>query len=322
VSDLQHLPHGHLLHFLSATNHDRVAAYLTLLQARQYAPRSREQIISSIKSFCLLLPERQRQRIVQDFAHTTPEDVDVWLDVASRHGLAPATRATRLRVLWGFFTFLHEQGHLPHHPIRRHRHAVTIPQRLPRPMADEDLQAFFRVIDVLRDRVLFLLMLRCGLRVSEVAALTWAVINWDHETIRVDNSKGAVDRIVYFSPDVEAALRQWHHVQPSGASAVFPSRHRHTKPGAPLRVRQIHGLMAHYVAKAGLQTHYTTHALRHTFATHLLNAGAPLEVVKDLMGHTSLDMTLRYAQLYDATKRQHYAQAMDQVERRRTLTRR
>ena len=184
-------------------------------------------------------------------------------------------------------------------------------------MADEDLVAFFRVIDVLRDRLLFLLMLRCGLRVSEVSALRWAVIHWDQGTIRVDNSKGAVDRIVYFSPDVEVALRQWHQGQPSGGAVVFPSRHRRKQPGAPLRVRQIHGLMARYVAKAGLQTQYTTHALRHTFATHLLNAGAPLEVVKELMGHTSLDMTLRYAQLYEATKRQHYDQAMEQVERRR-----
>ncbi len=75
--------------------------------------------------------------------------------------------------------------------------------------------------------------------------------------------------------------------------------------------------MARYVAKAGLQTRYTTHALRHTFATHLLNAGAPLEVVKELMGHNSLDLTLRYAQLYDATKRQQYDQAMGQVERHR-----
>ena len=242
--------------------------------------------------------------------------------MASVHGLAPGTRATRLRVLGGFFAFLIEQGTLLHHPICRHRHEVTVPQYLPRPMADEDLVAFFRVIDVLRDRLLFLLMLRCGLRVSEVSALRWAVIHWDQGTIRVENSKGAVDRIVYFSPDVEVALRQWRHGQPSEVSAVFPSRHRHKKPGSPLRVRQIHGLMAPYVAKAGLQTQYTTHALRHTFATHLLNAGAPVEVVKELMGHTSLDMTLRDAQLYEATKRRHYDQAMEQVERRRPGQRR
>ena len=77
MSDLHNLPHGHLLHFLSPTNQDRVAAYLTLLRARQYAPSSLEQIITALKSFCLLLPETQRQHIIQDFAHTTPEDVDV-----------------------------------------------------------------------------------------------------------------------------------------------------------------------------------------------------------------------------------------------------
>jgi integrase/recombinase XerD len=321
VSDLHNLPHGHLLHFLSSTNQDRVAAYLTLLQARQYAPSSLEQIITSIKSFCLLLPEHQRQRMVQDFAHTTPEDVDIWLDIAAGHGLAPATLATRLRILWGFFTYLTEQGYLPQQPIRRHRHAVTVPQHLPRPMADEDVVAFFRVIDVLRDRLLFLLMLRCGLRVSEVCALTWAAVNWDQGTIRVDNSKGQVDRIVYFSPDVETTMRQWHRLQAPGVSSVFPSRHKH-KAGAPLRVNHIHGLMARYVAQAGLQKRYTTHCLRHTFATSLLNADASLEVIKELMGHTSLDLTLRYAQLYEATKRQQYDQAMDHIERRRALNRR
>jgi hypothetical protein len=86
VSDLHNLPHGPLLHFLSPTHQDRVAAYLTLLRARQYAPSSLEHIITASKSFCLLLPETLRQPIVQDFAHTTPEHVDAWLPRPARPG--------------------------------------------------------------------------------------------------------------------------------------------------------------------------------------------------------------------------------------------
>src|SRR5262245_7679928 len=86
----------------------------------------------------------------------------------SVHGLAPGTRAARLWVLGGFFAFLIEQGSLPKHPICRHRHEVTVPQYLPRPMADEDLVAFFRVIDVLRDRLSFRCFSRllCHLRLN------------------------------------------------------------------------------------------------------------------------------------------------------------
>jgi site-specific recombinase XerD len=73
---------------------------------------------------------------------------------------------------------------------------------------------------------------------------------------------------------------------------------------------------------AGILTAYSPHSLRHTFATQLLNAGASLEVVKELMGYRSLQMTLRYTQLYDRTKRAQYDQAMAQVEQRQGLQRR
>ena len=185
-------------------------------------------------------------------------------------------------------------------------------------MTDDDVVALFRVIDRLRDRLLFLLMLRCGLRASEARTLPWAAIDWEQGTLRIDNSKGAVDRVVYFSTDVEATLRQWHGVQEPDTHFVFPSPLRAYK-GAPLSRVRVHTLMAHYVAKAGIKKEYTSHCLRHTFATNLLNAGASLEVVKELMGHTSLDMTLRYAQLYDSTKRQQYDEAMAQAEHRYTL---
>lgn len=72
---------------------------------------------------------------------------------------------------------------------------------------------------------MFLLMLRCGLRVGEVSRLTWSTLNWEQGTIRIDNSKGRVDRVVYVSPDLEVALRRWFTLQPPEAHYVFTSRY-------------------------------------------------------------------------------------------------
>ena len=80
--------------------------------------------------------------------------------------------------------------------------------------------------------------------------------------------------------------------------------------------------MAYYLKLAGITKAYSPHSLRHTFATQLLNAGASLEVVKELMGHRSIQGTLRYTQLYDRTKRAQYDQAMGQVEKHQGLHRR
>ncbi len=313
---LQTLPSLKRLAFLSPRNQELVTGYLTLLTARQYAPKSIQVITGAIKSFCVLLPAARRRRITQDVAQTTPEDVDAWLHAAHGKALAPATIRNTLNSLRRFFDDLYEQGTIPHQPIRSRRHRVVVPPTLPRPMADADLRRFFQVIDALCDRTMFLLMLRCGLRVGEVSTLRWSAINLDQASIRIDQSKGLVDRVVYYSADVETALGQWRHWQQPVATYLFPSPY---KPGRPLHVRTIQVRMAHYLREAQIPTAYSPHSLRHTFATTLLNAGASLEVVKELMGHRSIAMTLRYTQLYEATKRHQYDQAMAHVTKRQAL---
>jgi integrase/recombinase XerD len=212
-----------------------------------------------------------------------------------------------------FFVSLRDQGVLAQSPIQLPRHQVLVPTQLPRPMAEVEVVACFRVIDTLEDRTMFLLMLRCGLRVSEVSDLRWSAINLGQGTLRVENSKGQVDRVVSLSPDVNTALRQWHGLQSATAYYIFPSRMAR-KGGLPRGARQIRNRMTRSLKLAGITKAYSPHSLRHTFATQLLNAGASLEVVKELMGHRSLPMTLRSTQLYDRTKRAPYDQAMARVE--------
>jgi integrase/recombinase XerD len=316
MSTRSHSPSLHRLTFVSARNQGLVAEYLVHLRTRHSSPKTLQTTLGALVTFYRLLPPARQPSLWQDVTRLTPADVDAWLEAAQRHGLAPSTIHTMLSVVRRFCTFLQEHGLLAHQPIHPRRHAVLLPQMLPRPMAEEDLIRFFQVIDVLRDRTMFLLMLRCGLRVGEVASLPWSAIDWTQGTIRVDNSKGRVDRVVYVSPDLEKVLRQWRRAQWPPMPVLFPSP---SLPGAPVSVRSIQRVMAQYLKRAGITKTYSPHSLRHTFATQLLNAGTALEVVKELMGHRSITLTLRYAQVYDTTKRTQYTQAMAHIEPRQAL---
>jgi integrase/recombinase XerD len=309
------------VHFLSPQNQAWVASYLAYLHARQYAVATQDHVLRALKCFAVLMPAGRQATLYQDLTQTTPADIDVWIAAAFLQGLAPGTIVTYRHGLQGFFTFLRDQGVLAQSPMQLPRHQILVPARLPCPMAEAEVVAFFRVIDALEDRTMFLLMLRCGLRVSEVSGVRWSAIDLGQGTLRVDNSKGQVDRVVYLAPDVATALRQWQRLQTATASYVFPSRMAR-KGGLPLGARQIRNRMTRYLKLAAITKTYSPHSLRHTFATQLLNAGASLEVVKELMGHRSLQMTLRYIQLYDRTKRAQYDHAMAQVAQRQGLERR
>jgi integrase len=254
--------------------------------------------------------------LTDDITQTTAQDISAFITAAQSAGLMPATINTKLSILTSFFEHLREEGQMTQPPVVRRRHRLLTPTVLPKPMPDADLVAFFKVIDAVRDRRIFLFMLRCGLRVSEVCALSWDAIDLHTGTVRITRGKGQVDRIVYCSPDVAHALRVWrdHHTP---GKYLFPSR---TRSREHLARFQINVLMAQYLAAAGVARHYSPHCLRHTFATQLLNAGVPLEVLQDLMGHHSIQITLRYTQLYDTTKRHQYEQAMTKIAQRQAAS--
>jgi integrase/recombinase XerD len=300
----------------SAPNQDRILQYLAHLAARQYAGLTLNAVVTTLPALLRQLPGQRQVVLTADLTQTTAQDISAFITAAQASGLAPSTINTKVSLLAGFFEYLREEGAMTQQPVLRRRHRLLTPTVLPKPIPDVDLAAFFQVIDSVRDRLIFLFMLRCGLRVSEVCTLAWDALDLEAETVRINQGKGQVDRLVYLSPDVKRALAVWRAHHTPGVY-LFPSPKRHR---SHLFRSQINVLMDQYLAAAGLIRHYSPHCLRHTFATHLLNAGVSLEVLKELMGHHSISLTLRYAQLYDTTKKHQYETAMAKIAQQQAVS--
>ena len=226
-----------------------------------------------MKSVWVLVPAIQQPRLSQALAPSTADDLEAWLQAAHHKGLAPSTINHLLSVLHRFCTVLQAQGQLVQPPIHWRRHQVLVPQARPRPMAEEDLIRFFQVMASRRARPMFLLMVRCGLRVGDVSALPWPAIHAKAGSSRIDNRKGQVDRVVYASPDVEQALRQGRCWQPPEATYVFA---RPLKHGLPLGVRALQRLMAKYLTRAQITTPYSPPSLRQSLCDPTAACGSPL----------------------------------------------
>jgi integrase/recombinase XerC len=176
-------------------------SYLSLLHARNYARGTLDALTVAIKRFLLNLHEPRRAAVVENFAHTIASDIDSFIESARSKGLSPATINITLSSLKEFFDFLREAFQMQLQPIIRRHHRLFVPSALPKPMPEADIIQLFKVIDSVRDRLIFLLMLRRGLRVSEVCHLTWNDVDFQAGTVRINNSKGLVDRVVYIAPE-------------------------------------------------------------------------------------------------------------------------
>jgi integrase len=152
-------------------------------------------------------------------------------------------------------------------------------------------------------------MVHSGLRTGEVRRLRQSDLNLDARSIRIEQSKGLKDRIVYLSGATLEALQTYLAVRgPANSDHVFLYRHR------PLSVNYCGQRLHTYSGRCGLRVR--PHQLRHSCATLLLNAGAPVLTVQLLLGHKFIDTTLRYARLYDGTVAHDYYRAMAHIERR------
>jgi len=218
---------------------------------------------------------------------------------------------SRIRLFYDYL--IGDQGLKIDNPVREGL-CLRLPQPLPKHLKDDQVDLFLSVVDKLRDMAIFMLMLRSGLRVAEVAGLTLDAIDFRRGKILVDAGKGNKGRVVYVSKDGMNALVAYLKARPkSKAKHVFlvekgPCR------GQALSVRGIQKRMEHYARKAGLRT--SSHHLRHTMATQMLNAGADLATIQDLLGHKSVTTTQRYCKVSNLKVQTDYFKAMEKVMER------
>jgi site-specific recombinase XerD len=224
-------------------------------------------------------------------------------------GFKPATVNRRLAAILAFYLFLSDEDDGLICPVLYHRHHLREPQRLPRPVQEQDLRQFFAVIESTRDRAMFLLMLRCGLRISEVANLLLADLYLEEEFPRlVVSGKSARERSVYLSPQAERALRAYLAERPSAACDFVFLSYQHKG----LSTTSIHKRLMRYREQAGLRL--TAHRLRHSFATDLVNADAAVTSIQKLLGHRWLETTQIYVMANDKQVCEDYYAACEKLE--------
>jgi len=245
------------------------------------------------------------------------EDVDrhkisAYIDYLLDRRLAPKTINCHLGSIRGFYNYLRDEEEFQLvNPVSNGK-SLRVSKPLPKHLKDEEVAMLFNSIKCRRDRAIFMLMLRCGLRVEEVTNLTLDSIDYHHSRLLVQNGKGGKGRAVYISNDAAEALAEYLRIRrpltrKKNIFLVEKGRCR----GTPISVRGIQKRIEHYAKECGLIV--SCHHLRHTMATQLLNADADLVSIQDLLGHARIKTTQRYCRVSNIKVQRDYYRAMEEV---------
>lgn len=267
----------------------------------------------------------QRERgSAPDWLSLERDDFRAWLRSLGRDQLSRAAIRLRFSTLRSFYKFLVRRGHAASIPLKN----ILLPKlerRLPRFLTVEQLLALLQApeaewrerqrqeksLDItpfLRDRAIIETIYSCGLRVSELCALRARDLDFPGRLARVEG-KGKKERIIPIGvPALNAIQRYWEKLPapPSGASPAFLASPLDTRPVTP---RVVQARLKACLIRARLDPEITPHKLRHSYATHMLDAGADLRSVQELLGHAHLATTQVYTHVTTERLKKAYRNA-------------
>ena len=285
---------------------DSIIGFRRSLKRKNYSQCTVRDYLSRLKQFVLWVDcpiEKVDRRKVLSF-------IDFLLD----RRLHPKTINCHLDGIRAFYKYLKEEEEVEIENPVKSAYSLRLPKPLPRFLQDEEVGKLFKLIDNIRDRAMFYLMLRCGLRVEETAGLKLDDLDLRKGTIIVRSGKGAKGRMVYVSTDAHSAVMDYLRIRQTVRSKALFLVDKGALKGKQISVRGIQKRLELYAGKAGLRV--SCHDLRHTMATQLLNAGADLSVIQDLLGHSRVATTQRYCKVSNLKVQSDYYKAMDLVVER------
>ena len=293
-------------------------AYLSYLSAvRRASPLTVKGYTEDLVQFATFAEQRGRA----DWLAITVMDLRRYLAELMQRGMARTSVARKLSSLRGIFQFLNARGLRDDNPTIGLR-APKLPERLPHYLEEDEMTELLHAPELstplgLRDRALLETLYASGMRVSELVSLTVRDLAQADATAGLAalpiTGKGSKQRMVVLGEEAVAALRAYLE----GGRPALLARHDGAddgalflnKSGMRLTARSIARALHKYVMLTCARRGISPHALRHTFATHLLNNGADLRTVQQLLGHTSLATTEVYTHVSGRRIREVYAQA-------------
>ena len=250
-----------------------------------------------------LVPETADSRGVQHF-----------IADLSAEGISSVSVNRFLSSIRGFYRWLIRTGKRKDDPsasIRNLKTAKTLPEFLwEGEMASfAELPEKAGILWPVRDKALILAMYSAGLRIAELSSLSIGCLDDDVQSARVIG-KGNKERYVFFSEEAAQAMKEYFPERSERIKAEKPTdRVFINRRGAPLSVPGIRWVISQYGDRSGLGKHIHPHALRHSFATHLLNSGCDVRLVQEMLGHASISTTQRYTHVDMERLKQAYMKA-------------